>query len=96
MVEGPGKPKPIKREINDEKESDTPRKKPKKMFGKITIDLTEDEPEAIVLDWGELFTLFKSISYSYMACATRSIWQIGNLVAGFSLSSENEYGGTFI
>jgi len=50
MVEGPGKPKPIKREINDEKESDTPRKKPKKMFGKITIDLTEDEPEAIVLD----------------------------------------------
>jgi hypothetical protein len=40
----------IKRELDDEKESGRPGKKPKKMIGKVTIDLTEDEPEAIALD----------------------------------------------
>ncbi|TVY92398.1 hypothetical protein LAWI1_G002698 [Lachnellula willkommii] len=40
----------IKHELDDEKESGSPRKKPKKMLGKVTIDLTEDEPEAIPLE----------------------------------------------
>lgn len=44
------KKKAIKRELPDDDESDQPRKKPKKMIGKVIIDLTEDEPESIELD----------------------------------------------
>lgn len=49
-LESPGNAKPMKREINDENEPGARRKRPKKMVGKITIDLTEDEPEVIELE----------------------------------------------
>jgi len=42
--------KAIKRELDDENDFGGRRKQPKKMMGKVIIDLTEDEPEAIALD----------------------------------------------
>jgi hypothetical protein len=41
----------VKRELNDRDTPTGPQKKPKKMIGKVTIDLTEDdEPPGLVIE----------------------------------------------